>query len=295
MAVRLTEGEVCYAHVVPVKGARPRIEDAACVDEATFLHRAAVWQRQRISLLLERGEYQLLTADIPPGVAEAEMRNAMRWRIKDLLDYPADQATLDILHIPMEGGRSASHLFVAVARNDTLLNRQLYFRSAKLPLKAIDLPDMAQRNISALLEEPGRGTAVLVFGPDSSLLTVTYKGELYLSRRLDVGINQLEVADQEKRDAYYERVALELQRSQDGFERQFNFISMSRLWLGAVKHAEELKRYLASQLYVAVESLDLAGLFQCRDEKMTHALQDEETFLRLFAVIGAALREDEAA
>src|SRR5438067_7603301 len=49
----------------------------------------------------------------------------------------------------------------------------------------------AQRNISALLEPEGRGVAMLSFDADGGLLTVTFKAELYLARRIDVTLEQL--------------------------------------------------------------------------------------------------------
>src|SRR5438094_770493 len=83
-----------------------------------------------------------------------------------------------------------------------------------------------------MLAKAGKGLAMLSFDPDGGLLTVTYRGELYLSRRIDMPLAQLTDADLERRHQSFDRITLELQRSLDNFERQFSFISVARLLLG---------------------------------------------------------------
>ena len=59
-------------------------------------------------------------------------------------------------------------------------------QTKEVELGTIDIPEMAQRNLSSMLETDGRGIAMLSFGEDGGLLTVSCRGELYLSRRIDV-------------------------------------------------------------------------------------------------------------
>ena len=101
----------------------------------------------------------------------------------------------------------------------------------------IDIPETAQRNISALLEDEGRGLALVSLGANGGLLTVTCGGELYQARQIDVALGQN--MDEEHRSHAFERIALELQRSLDNFERQFPYIGVSRLLVAPFKHREE--------------------------------------------------------
>jgi MSHA biogenesis protein MshI len=150
---------------------------------------------------------------------------------------------------------------------------------------------MAQRNVSALLEPDGRGIAMLSFGEDGGLLTVSWRGELYLSRRIDVTLVQLLDADQERRHQSFDKITLELQRSLDNFDRQFSFISVAKLVL-APSGAAGLEEYLAGNLYTRVETLDLA---QVLDLDATPELADAARQQRFFVAIGAALRVEEGA
>jgi MSHA biogenesis protein MshI len=243
----------------------------------------------RCTTTLGSGEYQLISVDAP-NVPAAELKTAVRWRLKDLLDFPAAEATIDVLDIPLAQNATARHplLLVVAARNSVIASRQKLFSAAKAPLSAIDIPEMAQRNIAALLEVEGRGLAMLSFDDDGALLTVTCGGELYLSRRIEIPLAVLTDTNIDRRNQGFDRIALELQRSLDNVERQFSFISVAKLVLGPSVIAG-LDEYLSSNLYMPVETLDLASLF---DLERTAQLADKATQQRFFIALGAALRSE---
>lgn len=252
-------------------------------------------KQSRCSLLLAFGEYQIISVDALAVPAE-EVKSAMRWRLKDLLDYPVEEATFDVLEIPGEQNASARQnaLFAVVARNQLIAERQSTFDRAHIRLHAIDIPDMAQRNISALLEPAGRGLAMLSFDESGGLLTVTFNGELYLSRRLEtVRLSHLMQDDSEKRIGVFERITLELQRSLDHFDRQHHFINTEKLLLAPMGEAgESLRDYLSSNLYLPVEVLALSSVI---DLSGIPALQDVMMQQKYWMTIGAALRKEEVA
>lgn len=249
-------------------------------------------QSYRCATLLGGGEYQLLSVEAP-NVPIEERKTAVRWRLKDMLDFPVDQATIDVLDIPTDKASQGrgQNVFVIAARNSVIETRQNLFADAKLGLQIIDIPEMAQRNISALMEPEGRGLAMLSFGADGGLLTVTFNGELYLSRRIDVTLDQLLDSDHERKHAHYDKITLELQRSLDHFDRQYNFINVVKLVL-APTGASGLDEYLSSNLYTKVETLDLASVLDLSAvPELVAAAQQQKFFLAL----GAALRHEEKA
>jgi MSHA biogenesis protein MshI len=169
--------------------------------------------------------------------------------------------------------------------------RQKMFNAAKVKLRAIDIPEMAQRNVSALLEPEGRGVAMLSFGEDGGLLTVSWRGELYLSRRIDVTAAQILDDDHDRKHQSFDKITLELQRSLDNFERQFAFVSIAKLVL-APTGATGMDEYLSSNLYTRVETLDLADVL---DLERVPDLADPGRQQRFFVPIGAALRMEAGA
>ena len=247
----------------------------------------------RCTTVLAGGEYQFMSVE-SPNVPRDELKSAMRWRLKDILDFPVAEATFDVLDVPLDPNavvRPQQSVFAVAARNTVIAARQQLFTAARVKLRAIDIPEMAQRNVSALLEQDGRGVALLSFGEDGGLLTVSWRGELYLSRRIDATLAQLLDADHERKHQVFDKITLELQRSLDNFERQFSFISVAKLVL-APTGASGLEEYLSSNLYTRVETLDLATLL---DLDAVPDLAAPERQQRFFVPIGAALRSGEEA
>jgi MSHA biogenesis protein MshI len=120
---------------------------------------------------------------------------------------------------------------------------------------------------------------------------VSWRGELYLSRRIEVTLAQLLDADHERKHQAFDKITLELQRSLDHFERQFSFIGVARLVL-APSGVRGLEEYLAGNLYTRVETLDLASLL---DLARVPELAGASAQQRFFVAIGAALRDQEVA
>jgi MSHA biogenesis protein MshI len=245
----------------------------------------------RCTTLLGSRDYQLLSVEAP-NVPADELKTAVRWRLKDMLDFPVSDATIDVLRIPVDANatvRPQQMMFVVAARNSVLEPRQQMFGTAKVGLSVVDIPEMAQRNIARMLEPEGRGLAMLSFDEDGGLLTVTCGGELYLARRIDIPLAVLADPDPDRRHQSFDRITLELQRSLDNFERQFSFINVSRLVLGP-SPIGGLEEYLSSNLYAPVDTLDLAGVF---DLDGAPELADKAQQQRFFSVLGAGLRSEE--
>jgi len=246
----------------------------------------------RNTTLLGAPDYQLLSLEAP-NVPPEELKTAIGWRLKDMIDFPLADATIDVFDIPPDQNAPVrgQSVFAVAARNGAVSARQALFGAAKLPLSVIDIPEMAQRNIAALLETPGRGLAMLSFDGDGGLLTVNFNTELYLSRRIDVKLAQLRDASDEQRTQLHDKITLELQRSFDHFERQFHFINVARLVL-APTGVDGLHGYLADNLYMPVEALDLAAVLDLSEVPQLH---DSASQARFFLAIGAALRHEAVA
>ncbi len=241
--------------------------------------------------LLGAREYQMLAVEAP-NVQPDELKAAVRWRLKDMLDFHVDDATIDVLDIPADRNAAvrAHMMFVVAARNAVIEARQLLFAAAKVELNVIDIPEAAQRNVSALLEPEGRGLAMLSFNADGGLLTVTFGGELYLSRRIEVGIDLIGDPDADRRNQTFDKITLELQRSLDHFDRQFHYVTVAKLLLAPLP-TSALLDFLSSNLYMPVDALDLSTVL---DLAKVPELQSIGAQQRHFLTLGAALRLEEA-
>lgn len=247
--------------------------------------------RYQCTTLLNQGDYQLLQVDAP-DVPQTEQREALRWRLKDMIDYPIESVFYDSIALPeaVMPGRAAQ-LFAAVTQQSVLQPLIAGFNTAGLQLKSIDLPEFAIRNVAARFEEANRGLAFLVFGEQSALLVFTYGGELFAMRRIEVGAAQLQNAVPERREQLAERIVLELQRTLDGVDRQFSAITLSRMMVSLPQDCG-LEPYFRNNLYIHFDAVDLTEVI---DLSAVPALQDLEQQRLAMRTIGAALREELAA
>jgi MSHA biogenesis protein MshI len=300
MAVSLHPERVDLAHVCRRAGAKPEIrtlESFKC-DKAPGMALDVLRRQRRLAgyrcvTALGSGDYQILQVDAP-GVPREELKEAVRWRIKDLIDYAPDAATLDAVEVPSASGSArARSVYVVCARNDVVRTRMQLFEQAKVPLEVIDVPEMALRNVAALWSEPGRAVAValMAFDDQGGTLVITAGGELCASRRIEVTGVQLADDDKARQHACFERVGLELQRSFDHYDRQPGAFPIAALRV-AGPAAPELVAYLGNELPVAVEPVDLASVL---DFPSVPELRDAGRQAQCLVAIGLALRDEEAA
>lgn len=311
LAIELLGKTVRIAHVRR-DGARPVVEFAERrpwdpADPKSLQRIAKEFGAGRFECvtLLPRAEYQIVLVDAPSVPAD-EVKPALRWRIKDMLEYPVDEATLDMLELPMpEGSARARQMFAVAARQQTVKGTAERLTKAGINLAVIDIPDTAQRNIAALFEKDGRGVALLTIGEEGGLITVTFGGELFVSRNLDLTLDQLvesvgagggdarsgdlalDVGD--VRAPLLERVLVEMQRTLDHCERLYPFFSIGRVVVGPLPEEVPLREHLAANLYLPVEPMDLASVMRLPRSAAAWAPPERNRFLR---IIGAGLRTE---
>ncbi|MBI3044756.1 MAG: agglutinin biogenesis protein MshI [Betaproteobacteria bacterium] len=264
-------------------------------DAATLgrLRRELRLDRYHCTTLLKGGDYQIVQVEAP-DVPEPEVKSAVRWRIKDMIDYPVETATVDAVFVPAEAGAAghARQMLAVAAKNDLIAASIKPFNDADIPLEVIDIPEFAQRNLAHRLELAGRGLALLALDERGGLLTFTCDGELYQHRRIEVSLTSFAAAGPEERKALYDRLVLELQRSLDHFDRQFRHITVARVMVTPVPGADDLREHLAAGLDVPVA---LVHLSEIMDFPHIPELHEEARQAQCLQLIGAALREEAAA
>lgn len=285
-----------FVHLVRVANGRPTVLDWGIIDCAPDAREAAFNDLAKekglsdfeCTTVLDPSEYQLLLVE-SPNVPREELKSAIRWKIKDLVDYHVNDATVDVIEIPSAPGTTAksSSMYAVAASNEVVQKRVALFNVANVPLRVIDIPEMSQRNLAALYQQPGRAVALLAFSRWGGLLTFSFEGDLVLSRRLEVTSDQLSQKDNE---AYYrERVSSEVSRSLDHFERQFNGMTVTELLLAPFPARSGFDEYLRVNIYVPVRNIDLSHEI----EFPSGAIPDEQSQWRCLYTVGAALRFEE--
>lgn len=235
-----------------------------------------------ITTLLQIGDYQLMMVEAPE-VPPSELKAAVRWRIRDLIDFHIDDAVLDVFDVPPSGARGVQEsLYVVVSRASTIKSLIEPFEEAGIDLGVIDIPELAMRNIAARLSADKEGVALLFFEANHTLVTLTRDGTLYLARSIDFGYKQLKETPE-----LVDRLALELQRSMDYYDRHFQQAPITSVALCPVPvELPDLASSLAEQTGFPVQSVELADIVEPGDDVDTG--QHAECIL----AIGAALRTE---
>ncbi len=293
------DGKITLVHVVRQPGSRPEV----CLLEAFAVETTEREALQRLrksrnlkayscTTLIGVGESNVTQLDAPP-VPKEERKEALRWALKEVLSYPVESACIDVLDIPSQGqppGRSAGVLVVS-ASEQAVRAQAAVFEEAKVRLDVIDIPELAQRNIAALLEDENRGLAFLRIDESGMMLTLTFHGELIAVRRGEITSLQLISESEQRLNRAKERLVLELQRSLDNFDRQYSHIPISKVILATFPLVANLAAELGENTYVPVLAMELSAVL---DFPGIPELQNAQCQAENLLAIGAALRTDEA-
>lgn len=293
LSIVIRDDRVDFVHLRREAGRKPRVLLADSVEKGTdaaatlsALKRPMRLDRYRCTALLTHGKYQLVQTDAVAGPPD-EAREVVRWKIKDQLEFPVDTAAIDLLPIPSDS--RARQVFAAVSPESTIAPLVQAFQAAKVPLAAIDLPEISQRNLAALFEQDGRGLATLVFDDDEGLLTFTVSGELLVARHVEITARQLITADDDRRGILFERIALDIQRSLDNFDRTYSAIPLDNLLVAPIPGVGGFLDSLRANLTVAVKPLEVSAVL---DLGAVPALLDPLRQFQCLRAIGAALRDE---
>ena len=258
------------------------------VDSRAALLRGAGLPRLAVSCVLQPGDYQLVTVEAP-DVPPAELRAAMRWRLKDLIDIRIEDAIIDVFAIPTQARAAQGRMMYAVAARRSVVEG-LSATLAELPqFDVVDIPELCLRNVVALLPAAQGGVALLHLGEQTATVIVVRGTTYYFSRQMSLrgALNLDAEAAGAASDIDGAAVVLELQRSLDYYERHFDQPPISKLVIApAGARAQALAAELARESGFELSVLDLNALMKC-----TTPVPDEMQAACLLAV-GAALREE---
>lgn len=253
-------------------------------------------ERASLQLVLNPDEYQLHLVE-SPDVPDSELRDAVRWRIRDLIDFPIDEAAIDVFDMPQQAGsgrESGKMMCVVVSRTPVIAQKAALVNRSGAELGVIDITDLALRNLLALTPADAKGAALLYVDAGYSMILITGDQTLYLSRRIWIGQQELgALAGKDPLSEEFRRtgdaLAMELLRSLEYYETHFSRPAVETLYLAPLGAADPaLLAHLSSAVGIDVRGLDLNELLDIPGGMST------EMQGRSLLAIGAALRQERA-
>ncbi|AFU98062.1 type IV pilus biogenesis protein PilM [Simiduia agarivorans] len=238
----------------------------------------------RCNLVLTPEQYQLFMMEAPKVPAE-ELREAVKWKVKDLVSEPLDQVVIDVMSLADDCGRAGQRLIYAVVAKREFIEAAIALvEKSGLVLESIDIDEMAVRNLGVRLAADKRGVALVVLRQGQGSLALVKEQQLYLSRSFTINY-----AGGLLDDIPEEALILELQRSFDYYERQLGQVPPATIVLmGEHVTSDKLQGQLADAFGAQVQTLDIARWLEDNER------YDELVLQQCASALGAALRSEEA-
>ena len=269
------EQGVALCHAVPVDGElRIAKLEFAQLDESKRCEFVKNWvNRHKLKfadsyIVLSQHEYELELIEAPP-VEPDEMLEAVRWRLKDLISIPVEEAVIDIFHLPEDAYRGRKKmLYVVAASKDTIENKIKLIKDAGLDLQVIDIEELALRNLSLFVPGHEQGTvAFLSMKENNGHIHMFCHENMYLTRSIEMGYasfvpqeNDQWQIEREDHGSMVERYILDVQRSLDYYESQVGKGIANKLYvLPSEMDESDIVTHLQAML-----TQDVAN-FDCKD------------------------------
>jgi len=282
----------CAAVIRREKGRKPTlvagqaINSDASSDIGTLFQTLGAIQAP-VNLVLRDQQYQLMLVEAP-RVEPSELRAAIRWKVKNLIDYHIDDAVIDVFEIPGQQNRphGQTMMYAIAARARDVRERIDAVEAAGATLKVIDLTEMAMRNLAQQLDEDARGVGMLHLNERHGIITLSRQGDLYLSRHIETGRQDLV----ENPDRAFDQIVLEVQRSLDYYDSHFAQppLATLRVLPGFLAH-ETLLATLNDSFNTQVGGYNIEAIVDIDSSVTLPDQHDAELLLAL----GGALRHEE--
>ena len=300
-AVAVSDSEIAVALVRKLEGQRPKVLRIVVADAPLGFADPVLkkiiadfdLRRVPVSVVIGASDYQIAQAQVP-DVPREEMRAAARFSMRDAFDFPIDNATLDVFDLPAEANSGAKGTCFAIATRGDAIKKlthaiERHFRG----FDVIDIPELCQRNLAALLPQDAKGVAFLLIRDDFAQLVLTRNGMLYVTRRFEFGVrgdlNGDELAEASELPLDPQVLSLELQRSLDYYESHFDESAIADLFIAPAGHRANL---LAAELGASTGlRISMFNIFDLVD--VSFEAEIPEGWLPCMA-IGAAMRVGKA-
>ena len=141
-------------------------------------------------VMLRPEQYQVLQVEMP-AVTPEELRSAVRYQIREMVDLHIDDITLDVMRVGDGQQKGTGNVFVVVAANAVINEVQMFGKAMQWPVSVIDVQETAQRNLQTLLAQRDGAAekadaALIISGDRQAVLTISANGELFYTRRLEL-------------------------------------------------------------------------------------------------------------
>jgi MSHA biogenesis protein MshI len=228
-------------------------------------------------LVLDDQDYQLLVLEAP-SVPASEIADAVKWKIKDLIQFPVSEAIVDVFLQPDGHMKNKNIANVVVSHKDIIEKKVDYINSLGLNLVAIDIPELSYRNYFERVESQDKNIALIILKEGHGKIIVIQNGSVYFSRGFNIHYKGGLLDDVPETE-----VVLEVQRSLDYYERQLKQMMPSKaIFIGENITKDKITEITKNSLS---QEVLIGGV-----DAFTFSEEDVLATFKIMATYGASLR-----
>lgn len=222
--------------------------------------------RQSCIITLGHQFYEMLLVD-EPEVPELEMREAVKWKLKDLVSKNVQSYVVDAFKLPSDAYRGRMKMVYAAAIESQLISQLVdVCHQAELPILGIGVNELSMTTLAKSFanSHTDESIAVVCLNGHGGTINLIENGHLYLTRTIEI--------EQENQATFSgnlgfqanpaENLSVDIQRSLDYYESQLGKSNVAKVYLLASdqNHSEwwrTLREKLSTEaeLYVFPEHL----------------------------------------
>lgn len=234
-------------------------------------------------------DYKLLSAE-EPAVPAAEINQALLWGLRDVIDSKPEDTVLTSFASASGIHRSGKPIRQVVTARKVRIRAVVdAVLGAGLELAAIEIPELSQRNVIALLQEDAIGVGLVSQNARGVSLAIYRGGELYVTRHLAGIANLNDAGHPLTAPRLAEQLGLELLRTLDYYDSQLRQRPPAAIFLQPLQiETRPLLEGLSATVNLPVKQLRFADALT-GGENVSDELQE-----RCFSALGAALRSQAA-
>lgn len=210
-----------------------------------------------LCLVLSADCYQQVQLDKPP-LADAEIRQALPWQIRDLVSIPTDDLIVDYCDVAEPANQQQAKIQVVASSRSLLAPLCKALEQSPAQLMNIQPDDWLARN---LLPVQPHAVLLLSHQPGQELnIQIVRNGILYVSRKLR-GFNRIDqMSFSDLSLGLLDNLLLEVQRSLDFFEGQMRQAPVKEiLFLLPSTELPAILQYFVKNGFTQVRALDLSA------------------------------------
>lgn len=218
-----------------------------------------------------------LTLINAPNVPQSEYKKAIRWQIKDIINYPLEDTSIDIFY-PDEPEKSLKKIYVIATQNSFLQNIAQAIQDCGLYIEAIDIREFATRNLLVNLAQQNETIGSLSIVGESCVMVTIKQSNICFVRRFPINLQNLKHGN-------HSDLVIEIQRSFNYCQTELKQETPTRFFLPPdAGLSDDTIQNISKSLKTEIMTFNPQDIISCKNSI------DSEATSRCWVVAGGALR-----